>query len=70
MNPEPDPRLRRVLGDGRMIDAVGAAVRRWQRPPTRSTPVDTAWGTVVVDAAEWAEVFEGVGVVSHNELRT
>lgn len=70
VNPEPDPRLRRVLGDGRMIDAVGAAVRRWQRPPTRSTPVDTAWGTVVVDAAEWAEIFEGVGVVSHNELRT
>lgn len=66
---EPDPHLRRVLGDGRMIDAVEAAVRRWQRPPTRSTPVDTAWGAVVVDAAEWAEVFEGVGVVAHNELR-
>jgi hypothetical protein len=67
--PERDPRRRRVLSDGRMVDAVEAAVRRWQRPPTRSTPVDTAWGTVVVDAAEWAEVFEGGGVVAHNELR-
>lgn len=70
VSPEPDPRLRRVLGDSRMIDSVEAAVRGWQRAPTRNTPIDTAWGTVVVDAAEWAEIFEGVGVVSHNELRT
>ncbi len=66
---EPDPRIRRLLGDGRMIDAVDAAVRIWQRPPARRTPIETAWGTVVIGVADWDEVFAGTDVLAHNALR-
>ncbi|WP_331439020.1 AAA family ATPase [Microbacterium hominis] len=66
---EADPQIRRLLGDGRMVDAVAAAVRLWQRPPRRRTPIETAWGTVVVGPAEWAEVFADAEAVAHNALR-
>lgn len=66
---EADPQIRRLLGDGRMVDAVAAAVRLWQRPPRRRTSIETAWGTVVVGPAEWAEVFADAEAVAHNALR-
>lgn len=65
-----DPVIRRLLGDGRMIDAVDAAVRLWQRAPTRRTPIETAWGTIVVGTDEWAEIFAGADVLAHNAVRT
>jgi hypothetical protein len=66
---EADPEVRRLLGDGRVVDAVGAAVRLWQRPPRRRTPIETAWGTVVLGPAEWSEVFADADGLPHNALR-
>lgn len=66
---EDDPEVRRLLGDGRVVDAVGAAVRLWQRPPRRRTPIETAWGTVVLGPAEWSEVFADADGLPHNALR-
>ncbi|MBM7753917.1 hypothetical protein JOE53_002637 [Microbacterium laevaniformans] len=66
---EDDPEVRRLLGDGRVVDAVGAAVRLWQRPPRRRTPIETAWGAVVLGPAEWSEVFADADGLPHNALR-
>ncbi|MFC7926904.1 hypothetical protein [Microbacterium laevaniformans] len=66
---EDDPEVRRLLGDGRVVDAVGVAVRLWQRPPRRRTPIETAWGTVVLGPAEWSEVFADADGLPHNALR-
>ena len=66
---EADPEIRRLLGDGRVVDAVGAAVRLWQRPPRRHTPIETAWGTLVLGAAEWSEVFSDADGLPHNVVR-
>lgn len=66
---EADPQIRRLLGDGRMVDAVQSAVRLWQRPPRRRTAIETAWGTVVVSPAEWAEVFADADVLPHDVVR-
>lgn len=66
---EDDPEVRRLLGDGRVVDAVGAAVRLWQRPPRRRTPIETAGGTVVLGPAEWSEVFADADGLPHNALR-
>ncbi|WP_243226330.1 RNA polymerase recycling motor ATPase HelR [Microbacterium sp. CIAB417] len=67
---EPDSAVRRLKGDGRMVDAVEAAVRLWQRAPTRAQYVDTAWGTVPISPADWADVFAEADVTSHNALRS
>lgn len=66
---EDDPEVRRLLGDGRVVDAVGAAVRLWQRPPRRRTPIETAWGAVVLGPTEWSEVFADADGLPHNALR-
>lgn len=66
---ETDPQIRRLLGDGRVVDAVDAAVRRWQRPPRRATAIETAWGTVVVGPAEWSEIFADADELPHNAHR-
>lgn len=67
---EADEAIRALLGDGRLLDAVDAAVRIWQRPPARRSPIETAWGTVVLDAADWAEVFAGADTLAHNAVRS
>ncbi|MFT4212407.1 MAG: RNA polymerase recycling motor ATPase HelR [Microbacterium sp.] len=68
--PEPDAAIRRIKSTGAMVDAVEAAVRLWQRPPGRAVVLDTAWGSIRVTAAEWAEIFAGDDGVSHNASRT
>jgi len=67
---ETDATVRRTKGDGRMIDAVDEAVRLWERPPRRATAIDTAWGTVPVTAADWAEVFADADTAPHNVVRS
>ncbi|MBN9177381.1 MAG: AAA family ATPase [Microbacterium sp.] len=67
---ETEAAVRRVKGDGRMIDAVEAAVTLWQRPPRRAQAIETAWGAVLVMPADWAEVFAEVDTMPHNALRS
>jgi len=67
---EGDLEIRRLFGDARLVNAVDAAVRLWQRPPRRHTPIETAWGTVVLGGPDWAEIFAGAETLPHNALRT
>jgi DNA helicase IV len=67
---ERDPAVRQAKGSSALVDGIEAAVRIWQRPPQRATSIDTAWGDVVVSAAEWAEIFEADDGASHNAVRT
>ncbi len=66
---ETDATVRRCKGDGRFVDAVDEAVRLWQRVPRRTVGVDTAWGTVPVTTAEWAELFADAESQPHNVVR-
>jgi len=78
---ESDAEIRALKDDARLIHAVERAVRLWQRIPTRTVGIDTAWGVVDVDGAAWADVFAGAGVsdstdvfagapeLAHNEVR-
>lgn len=65
---EQDAVVRRLKGDGRMVDAVEAAVRLWQRPPTRTQGIDTAVGVVPVTPAEWTDIFADADTASHNAV--
>jgi hypothetical protein len=67
---ESDPQVRRVLADGRMVDAVDAAVRLWQRPPRQSVVIETAWGGIRLEPDEWAEIFAEPDTTAHNVVRT
>ncbi|WP_447943883.1 RNA polymerase recycling motor ATPase HelR [Microbacterium aurum] len=67
---ETDAEVRRIKGDARLVDAVEAAVRVWQRPPRRTVVIETAWGTLAVAPEEWAEVFADADTLPHNVLRT
>lgn len=67
---ETDADVRREKADGRLADAVDAAVRMWERVPRQRTMIGTPWGQVVVSAAEWREVFRDMDdALPHNEVR-
>ena len=67
---EADADVRREKADARLALAVDAAVRLWEHPPRRRTPIDTAWGQVAITAAEWSEIFRSAeDALTHNEVR-
>ena len=67
---ETDPAVARLLADARLIDAVEAAVRLRERPPTRAAVIDTPWGDVRVSTADWEEAFGAIDpAATHNEGR-
>lgn len=68
--PERDRRVAVLKGDGRMAGAVEAAIRLSERPPTRPTSIDTAWGELRIGPREWAEaVGAAEPSASHNDAR-
>lgn len=68
--PEADRRVALLKGDARMPAAVEAAIRSSERPPTRPTPIDTAWGELRIGPREWAEAIGAADpVASHNDAR-
>jgi DNA helicase IV len=67
---EPDERVARLKASARLVDAVEAAVRYYERPPSRELVVQTPWGEVEVGPAEWAEAFDSAEpTATHNEAR-
>ncbi|MGY1593524.1 RNA polymerase recycling motor ATPase HelR [Geodermatophilus sp. SYSU D00708] len=67
---EPDPEVARLKADARMVDAVEAAVRFYEEPPTRPMTVTTPWSDVRLDADDWAEAFDARDPgTPHNEAR-
>ncbi|WP_091109939.1 RNA polymerase recycling motor ATPase HelR [Geodermatophilus dictyosporus] len=55
---EADPRVAALKASADLVAAVEAAVRFHEEPPARGLTVETPWGDLPLDAADWAEAFE------------
>ncbi|MGI5484496.1 RNA polymerase recycling motor ATPase HelR [Streptomyces lavendofoliae] len=67
---ETDPEVARLKASARMVDAVEAAVRFYEEPPTRGMTVTTDWADVRLSADDWAEAFDAPEPgTPHNEAR-
>lgn len=65
-----DPAVARLKGSARMEDAVRAAVRFYEDPPTARYEVSTAAGEVAITKAAWAAAFEAAEPgTPHNPAR-
>ncbi|WP_394555188.1 RNA polymerase recycling motor ATPase HelR [Agromyces sp. MMS24-JH15] len=54
---EPDPAVAALKSSARLVDAVEAAVRHHERPPTMEFVVETPWSDILVEPEDWAEAF-------------
>src|SRR5690606_8206945 len=67
---EPDARAASLKADPRVLAAVEAAVRRYERPPRDAVEVDLPWGSIRVDPRDWAIAFDAADAhAPHNEAR-
>ncbi|WP_066584069.1 RNA polymerase recycling motor ATPase HelR [Cellulomonas timonensis] len=67
---EADPEVARLKSSAQMVDAIEAAVRFSERPPTEGMTVTTPWADVWLSAGDWAEAFEAPEPgIPHNEAR-
>jgi hypothetical protein len=67
---EADPGVARLKASTVLVDAVEPAVRFYEEPPTEALAVDTPWGEVRLEPADWAEAFDAVEAgTPHNEAR-
>ena len=67
--PNPIAEVARLKASGRLIDAVGTAVRLYERPPERATVVETPWFDLRVRDIDWEEAFDIDTGAAHNEAR-
>lgn len=67
--PEPEPAVARLKADGRLVDAVEAAVRLYEQPPQRATVAETPWADLRVQVLDWEEAFDIDTDAPHNEAR-
>ncbi|WP_116453418.1 RNA polymerase recycling motor ATPase HelR [Blastococcus litoris] len=68
--PETDPDVARLKSSALWPEAVEAAVRFYEEPPTGRLEVVTPWATVPLDAGDWAEAFGARDPgAQHNEAR-
>ncbi len=66
---ERDPIVARVKADGRLIDAVEAAVRLYEQPPARATLAETPWADLRIHALDWEDAFDIDTDAPHNDAR-
>ncbi|MBV9822974.1 MAG: AAA family ATPase, partial [Actinobacteria bacterium] len=67
---EADPEVARVKSSARILDAIEAAVRFYEDPPTQSMTVSTEWADLRLTPDDWAEAFEAPEPgTPHNEAR-
>jgi DNA helicase IV len=68
--PESDPEVARLKASGQLVQAIEAAVRFYEEPPTRSLTVQTYWSDLRLTADDWAEAFAAAEPgTGHNEAR-
>jgi DNA helicase IV len=66
--PESDSKVIELKSDARLLDAVEAAVRSYERPPAATITVETPWADIRVSRSDWAEAFDAAEPgSSHNE---
>ncbi|HUR73208.1 MAG TPA: RNA polymerase recycling motor ATPase HelR [Sporichthya sp.] len=67
---ETDPKVAGLKSSARWGEAVEAAVRIYEEPPTTAMTVETPWGEVGVSAEEWRDLFEAADPgAAHNDAR-
>lgn len=68
--PETNPEAQRLKDSGVLLDALDAAVRGYERPPTTPTVFTSEWGPVRLTADDWADAFDVPAPgTPHNEAR-
>jgi superfamily I DNA/RNA helicase len=68
--PETDPEVARLKASASWPEAVEAAVRFYEEPPSRPFPVTTPWADVALGPDDWAEAFDARDAgTPHNEAR-
>jgi len=67
---EIDADVARLKSDARVVEVIEAAVRHYERPPSRAIIVETPWADVDLTPADWAEAFgDAEPTSSHNDAR-
>lgn len=67
---EADPEVARLKSSADMVQAIEAAVRLYEEPPTTDMLVETSWSDIWLTAADWAAAFESPEPgTPHNEAR-
>jgi len=67
---ETDPRMRRLKSAAAMVTAIEPAVAFHEDVPTQPLEVETPWGDLLLDAADWAEAYAAPETgTPHNEAR-
>src|SRR3712207_119122 len=67
---EADPEVTRLTASAQLVEAIEAAVRFYEDPPTRRLTVETPWSELRLTADDWAEAFEAPDPgTPHNEAR-
>ncbi len=67
---EVDPEVARLKATSRVGEAIEAAVRFYEEPPSRGLTVETPWSDLRLGAGDWAEAFEAPDPgTPHNEAR-
>ena len=62
--------MARLKSGADWAEAIEAAVRFYEEPPTRSMTIETDWADVRLSAADWAEAFDAAEPgATHNEAR-
>jgi hypothetical protein len=67
---ESDAEVARLKSSADLVQAVDAAVRHYERPPTEGLQVETPWRDLWLGPSDWAEAFDtAVAGAPHNEAR-
>jgi hypothetical protein len=67
---EADPDVARLKSSADLVQAIEAAVRFYENPPTKGMTVETPWSGIWLSADDWAEALEAPDPgTPHNEAR-
>jgi hypothetical protein len=67
---EADPQVARLKSSADMVNAIEAAVRFYEEPPTEGTTIETAWSDVWLSPTDYAAAFDAPDPgTPHNEAR-
>ena len=67
---EPDAEVARLKASAKLVDAIGAAVTYYEKPPSKGMSISTPWADLWLSRAEWAEAFDAADPgTDHNEAR-
>jgi DNA helicase IV len=67
---ETDPEAARLKSSADLVKAIEAAVRFYEKPPTKAMTFETHWSDIRLSADDWAEAFEAPEPgTPHNEAR-